>query len=76
VPTAVEKEMEGVVPLIVLLEPLILGVLPASVVPVCWTLLVVLGVVAWGVLPCVWGIVEEVVRRARRELAVEDKKAK
>ncbi|KAI0253289.1 hypothetical protein BJV78DRAFT_226556 [Lactifluus subvellereus] len=72
VPTAVEKEVEEVVPLVVLLEPLVLGVLPVSVIPVGWTLLVVLGVVACCVLPSVWGVVEEVVRRARGELALEE----
>jgi hypothetical protein len=77
VPGTVEKEAEEVVPLVVLLEPLMLGLLPVSLIPVGWTLLVVLGVVACGVLPCVWGIIEEAVRRARSELAEErEKKAK
>jgi len=62
--------MEGV-PLVVLLEPLVLGVLPASVLPIVATLLGVLGAVACGVLPCVLrGMLGEVVERARRELAL------
>jgi hypothetical protein len=72
VPTAVGKEADEVVPLVVLLEPLVLGVLPVSVIPVGWTLLVVLGVVACWVLPSVWGRVEKVAERARRELALEE----
>ena len=71
-PTAVGKEADEVVPLVVLLEPLVLGVLPVSVIPVVWTLLVVLGVVACCVLPSVWGLVEEVARKAKGELALEE----
>ena len=71
-PTAVGKEADEVVPLVVLLEPLVLGVLPVSVIPVGWTLLVVLGVVACCVLPSVWGLVEEVARKAKGELALEE----
>jgi len=64
-----ESSEEGV-PLVVLLEPLLLGVLPASVLPTVVTLLVVLGVMACGVLPYVLRNVLEVVERARRELAL------
>jgi hypothetical protein len=48
------REGEGV-PLIVFLEPLVLGVLPASALAIMVTLLGVLGVVACSVLPCVLG---------------------
>jgi hypothetical protein len=74
VPSANEQEEEEVVMVsfIVLLEPLILGVLSMSVIPVVWTLLVVLGVGTCGVLPWVWRTVEEVARRARSELEVEE----
>jgi hypothetical protein len=62
------------VPLVVLLEPLVLGVLPASVLPIVVTLLgVLLGAVACGVLllRCVVdSVLGEVVERARRELAL------
>jgi hypothetical protein len=62
------REKEGV-PLVVLLEPLVLGVLPASVLPIVVTLLGVLGAVACTVLPCVLGgMLGEVVEKARREL--------
>jgi len=66
--------------LVVLLEPLVLGVLPASVLPVA-ALLLLLGMLgsttavraAW-----VWGAFGEVVERVRKELAVveesEDRK--
>ena len=67
-----EEEEVVMVSFIVLLEPLILGVLPMSVIPVVWTLLVVLGVGTCGVLPWVWKTVEEVARRARSELEVEE----
>ena len=40
-------------PLVMFLEPLVLGVLPASVLPTVVTLLVLLGVVACSVLPYV-----------------------
>ncbi len=63
-----EHREEGV-PLVVLLEPLVLGVLPASVLPTVVTLLVLLGVVACSVLPYVMSVLGEVVERARRELA-------
>jgi hypothetical protein len=64
------REGEGV-PLIVFLEPLALGVLPASVLPIVVTLLGVLGVLACSVLPCVLGrVLGEVVEGARRELAL------
>ncbi len=61
------------VPLVVLLEPLVLGILPASVLPTVVTLLVVLGAaaVACSVLPRIVGIgLDEVVERARRELVL------
>lgn len=65
-----EHREEGV-PLVVLLEPLILGVLPASVLPTVVTLLVLLGVVACTVLPYVLrSVLGEVVEKARRELAL------
>ena len=71
-----ESNEEGV-PLVVLLEPLLLGVLPASVLPTVVTLLVVLGVMACCVLPYVLRNVLEVVERARRELALlEERKRK
>ena len=65
------------VPLVVLLEPLVLGVLPASVLPTVVTLLVLLGVVGCGVLPYVLSMLGEVVERARMELALlEERKGK
>ena len=71
-----ESSEEGV-PLVVLLEPLLLGVLPASLLPTVVTLLVVLGVMACCVLPYVLRNVLEVVERARRELALlEERKRK
>lgn len=71
VPGTQQKEgSEEGVPLVVLLEPLLLGVLPASVLPTVVTLLAVLGVTACSVLPYVLRNVLEVVERARRELEV------
>jgi hypothetical protein len=68
--TRQRKDKEGV-PLVVLLEPLVLGVLPASVLPTVVTLLVLLGVVACSVVPYVLrSVLEEVVEKARRELAL------
>jgi hypothetical protein len=64
-----EHREEGV-PLVVLLEPLVLGVLPASVLPTVVTLLVLLGVMACGVLPYVLSVLGEVVEKARRELVL------
>ena len=62
------REGEGV-PLIVFLEPLVLGVLPASALAIVVTLLGALGVVACSVLPCVLGgMPGEVLDGARREL--------
>ena len=71
--TQQQREQKEGVPLVVLLEPLILGVLPASVLPTVVTLLVVLGAaaVACIVLPYVLGVrLERVMERARRELAL------
>ena len=72
-----EHREEGV-PLVVLLEPLVLGVLPVSVLPTVVTLLVLLAVVACSVLPYVSkSVLGEVVEKARRELALlEEKKGK
>jgi hypothetical protein len=72
VPSSRQREhREEGVPLVVLLEPLILGVLPASVLPTVVTLLVLLGVVACTVLPYVLrSVLGEVVESARRELAL------
>ena len=72
VPNTQQKEhREEEVPMVVLLEPLVLGVLPASVLPTVVTLLVLLGVVACSVLPYVLrSVTGEVVERARRELAL------
>jgi hypothetical protein len=65
-----EHREEGV-PLVVLLEPLVLGVLPASVLPTVVTLLVLLGVVACSVLPYVLrNVLGKVVEGAQRELAL------
>jgi hypothetical protein len=64
-----EHREEGV-PLVVLLEPLVLGVLPASVLPTVVTLLVLLGVITCSVLPYVLrSVLGEVVESAQRELA-------
>ena len=56
------------VPLVVRLEPLVFGVLPASVLPIAATLLVVLAAAACCVLPPVLRVVEDVVETARKEL--------
>ena len=65
-----QQRMEGV-PLVVLLEPLVLGVLPFSALPTVVALLVLLGVMACSVLPYVLkGVLGEVVERARTELAL------
>jgi len=68
--TRQREQREGGVPLVVLLEPLVLGVLPASVLPTVLTLLVLLGVVAFSVLPYLLRRVFGVVERAQRELAL------
>lgn len=65
---------EGAVPLVIVLEPLVLGVLPASVLPVVSTLL--LGTLGFLSLlgatgtTGVWRELGEVVERARKELGV------
>ena len=69
--TRQREDREEGVPLVVLLEPLVLGVLPASVLPTVVTLLVLLGVVACSVVPYVLrSVLGEVVEKARRELAL------
>ena len=78
IPRREHKEGEGV-PLVVLLEPLVLGVLPASVLPIVVTLLGVLlmAAVSYSVLlPRVSGSdkLVEIVERARRELAERKEK--
>jgi hypothetical protein len=76
--TRQREDREEGVPLVVLLEPLVLGVLPASALPTVLTLLVLLGVVTCSVLPYVLkSLLGEVVERARRELALlEERKEK
>lgn len=71
-PTAAATDSR--VPLIVRLEPLMLGVLPASVLPVVATLLVVLAATAYVVLPSVLRVVENAVGTARRELEFLEKR--
>ena len=65
---------EGAVPLVVILEPLVLGVLPSSILPVVSTLLVgvlgLLGVLGATGTTGVWKELGEVVEKARKELAV------
>jgi len=61
-------------PFVVRLEPLVLGVIPASVLPVIATLLVVLAAAAYGVLPVVLRVVEDAAGKARRELEVLEKR--
>ena len=78
IPRREHREGEGV-PLVVLLEPLVLGVLPASVLPIVVTLLGVLlmAAVSYSVLlPRVSGSdkLVEIVERARRELAERKEK--
>lgn len=76
VPTAVTQGSHATdvrVPLVVRLEPLVLGVLPASVLPVVATLLVVLATAAYGVLPPVLRVIENAVGAARRELEFLEK---
>jgi len=69
--TRQREHWEEGVPLVVLLEPLVFGVLPASVVPTVVTLLVLLGVLACTVLPYVLrSVLGKVVESARRELAL------
>ena len=55
------------VPLVVRLEPLVLGVLPESMLRVVATLLGVLAAAAYGVLPHVLRVVGAAVGGARRE---------
>ena len=62
------------VPLVVRLEPLVLGVLPASVLPVIATLSVVLAAAAFCVLPPVLRVVGDAVGSARRELGLPEKR--
>jgi len=65
------------VPLVVLLEPLLLGVLPTSVAPTAVTVLCVLVFLAYGVLPRIWARLGRVVESARGELAaLEETKEK
>src|SRR5712675_3665421 len=65
------------VPLVVILEPLVLGMLPSSVVPTAATVLCVLGVLVYGVLPCILTRLGSVVESARGELAaLEERKEK
>ena len=76
-----EEDGEGTVPLVVILEPLVLGMLPASVLPVVFTLLLgvlgLLGVLSATETTGVWRELGEVVERARKELAVvEESKRK
>ena len=78
IPRHQHREGEGV-PLVVLLEPLVLGVIPASVLPIVATLLVVLlmTAISYSVFfPRVSGDRRfgEVVERARRELAERKEK--
>ena len=75
------EDEEGAVPLVVILEPLVLGVLPASVLPVVSALLLgvlgLLGVLSATGTTCVRRQLGEVVERARKELAVvEESKEK
>jgi len=71
IPVPGTRQREEGVPLVVLLEPLVLGVLPASVLPTVVALLVLLGVMACSVLPYVLkSVLGEVVERARTELAL------
>ena len=58
------------VPFVVRLEPLVLGVLPLSVIPVVSTLLVVLAAAAYGVVPAVLKVVGDATGEAGRELEV------
>ena len=71
-------QREEGVPLVVLLEPLVFGVLPASVLPTVVTLLVLLVVVACSALPYVLrSVLGNVVERARKELSLlEEMKGK
>ncbi len=71
IPVPGTRQREEGVPLVVLLEPLVLGVLPASVLPTVVTLLLLLGVVSCSVLPYMLrSVLGEVVESARRELAL------
>ena len=70
IPVPGTRQRDDGVPLVVLLEPLIVGVLPASVVPTVVTLLVLLGVVTCSVLPYVRRELGEVVESTRRELVL------
>ena len=76
-----EEDREGTVPLVVILEPLVLGMLPASVLPVVSTLLLgvlgLLGLLGATGTTGIWRELGEVVERARKELAVvEESKEK
>ena len=64
------------VPFVVRLEPLILGDLPASVMPVLSTLLVVLTAATYGVVPAVWRVVGDAAGKAGRELEALERRRK
>ena len=64
------------VPFVVRLEPLVLGVLPLSVIPVVSTLLVVLAGAAYGVVPAVLKVVGDAAGEAGRELEVLERRRK
>jgi hypothetical protein len=55
-------------PLVVCLEPFMLGILPASVAPIVVTLLVVLAAAAYGMLPAALTVVEDAAKVARMDL--------
>ncbi|KAI9432073.1 hypothetical protein H4582DRAFT_1821597, partial [Lactarius indigo] len=69
-----QQQQQQRVPLVVRLEPLVLGVLPPSVLPVAATLLVVLVAAAYGVLPPVLRVIEGAVEMARREFELLEKR--
>ena len=64
------------VPFVVRLEPLILGVLPASVMPVLATLLVVLTAATYGVVPAVLRVVGDAAAKAGKELEALERRRK
>jgi hypothetical protein len=66
--------LDAAVPLVVRLEPLVLGILPPSVIPVVATLLVVLAAAAYGVVPAVLRVIEDAAGMAGRELEMVEKR--
>ncbi|KAJ7144841.1 hypothetical protein C8R43DRAFT_558147 [Mycena crocata] len=73
-PSTLTPADDGTVPFTLTFEPLLLGVLPASLLPFLLTAVPALLLIWWGVLPRVQQGVERMVGEARRELEPAEKK--